>query len=100
MYKVKVKPGLKHGVKMTFFGGDELIVTQLEFEAFGDKFELVETLDSEPKDRTQFTTYESPAPTDSAIELAAELGVDLEKVNGTGKHGRILMSDVKRAAQE
>jgi len=34
--------------------------------------------------------------TNAAEELAAEHGVDLELVRGTGKRGRILQSDVER----
>lgn len=47
-----------------------------------------------------------PAPaveaTDSARELAAEAGLDLAAIEGTGKEGRILKSDVQKAikAQE
>lgn len=33
--------------------------------------------------------------TDAAIELAAELGIDLATVSGTGAGGRILISDVR-----
>jgi large subunit ribosomal protein L21 len=40
--------------------------------------------------------------TDSARELAAEAGIDLATIEGTGKEGRILKSDVQKAikAQE
>ena len=35
--------------------------------------------------------------TDAAVELAAEHGIDLAKVAGSGAEGRILVSDVKAA---
>jgi large subunit ribosomal protein L21 len=40
--------------------------------------------------------------TDSARELAAEAGIDLSTIDGTGKEGRILKSDIQKAikAQE
>lgn len=38
--------------------------------------------------------------TDSARELAAEAGIDLATLEGTGKEGRILKSDVQKAIKE
>jgi large subunit ribosomal protein L21 len=38
--------------------------------------------------------------TDSARELAAEAGIDLATIEGTGKEGRILKSDVQKAIKE
>ncbi|MDP2470571.1 MAG: 50S ribosomal protein L21 [Candidatus Palauibacterales bacterium] len=51
---------------------------------------------------------ETPAPqpaagfdvTDSARELAEEAGIDLASIEGTGKEGRILKSDVQKAIKE
>ena len=40
-----------------------------------------------------------PAPEKATRELAAELGVDLEEVEGSGKDGRIVQKDVKAAAK-
>jgi len=37
------------------------------------------------------------AATDTARELAAEAGIDLASIQGTGKEGRILKSDVQKA---
>jgi pyruvate/2-oxoglutarate dehydrogenase complex dihydrolipoamide acyltransferase (E2) component len=42
--------------------------------------------------------YEDIETTGAAAELAAELGVDLSTVEGTGKGGRITVSDVRAAA--
>ena len=44
--------------------------------------------------------YEDLETTGAAAELAAELGVDLSTVEGTGKDGRITKADVEKAAAE
>jgi 2-oxoglutarate dehydrogenase E2 component (dihydrolipoamide succinyltransferase) len=41
------------------------------------------------------STSEGPDATDSARELAAERGIDLSTVEGTGKDGRITQADVE-----
>ena len=42
--------------------------------------------------------YEDISVTGAAAELAAELGVDISTVEGTGKDGNITKADVQRAA--
>ena len=42
--------------------------------------------------------YEDISTTGAAAELAAELGVDLSTVKGTGKNGNITKADVQKAA--
>lgn len=42
--------------------------------------------------------YQDIETTGAAAELAAELGVDLSTLEGTGKGGRITVADVKTAA--
>lgn len=42
--------------------------------------------------------YEDISTTGAAAERAAELGVDLSTVEGTGKGGRITKADVEKAA--
>ena len=42
--------------------------------------------------------YEDLSVTGAAAELAAELGVDLSTVTGTGKDGNITKADVQKAA--
>lgn len=42
--------------------------------------------------------YEDISTTGAAAELAAELGIDLSIVEGTGKDGRITKADVEAAA--
>ncbi len=39
----------------------------------------------------------TPGPTDEAVELAAELGIDLGNVAGSGAKGRITKGDVQKA---
>lgn len=41
--------------------------------------------------------YEDIETTGAAAQLAAELGVDLSTIEGTGKDGRITVTDVKAA---
>lgn len=41
-----------------------------------------------------------PDATDSAIKFAADSGIDLTSVSGTGAGGRITLGDVKAAAGE
>jgi pyruvate/2-oxoglutarate dehydrogenase complex dihydrolipoamide acyltransferase (E2) component len=42
--------------------------------------------------------YEDIDTTGAAAELAAELGVDLATIEGTGKDGRVTKADVEKAA--
>jgi pyruvate/2-oxoglutarate dehydrogenase complex dihydrolipoamide acyltransferase (E2) component len=42
---------------------------------------------------------EGPKATDAARRKAAELGVDLAQIEGTGAGGRVLVTDVKKAAR-
>jgi pyruvate/2-oxoglutarate dehydrogenase complex dihydrolipoamide acyltransferase (E2) component len=42
---------------------------------------------------------EEPKATDAARRKAAELGVDLAQIEGTGAGGRVLITDVKKAAR-
>lgn len=41
---------------------------------------------------------QEPEATEAAVKLAAELGVDLGTLKGTGAEGRIIVSDVQAAA--
>lgn len=42
----------------------------------------------------------APDPTPDSVKRAEELGVDLSKVAGSGKDGRITVSDVEKAHQD
>ena len=42
--------------------------------------------------------YEDISTTGAAAQLAEELGVDLSRVEGTGKNGKITKADVEAAA--
>lgn len=44
--------------------------------------------------------YEDIDTTGAAAELAAELGVDLSDIEGSGKDGRITKADVEKAAAD
>jgi pyruvate/2-oxoglutarate dehydrogenase complex dihydrolipoamide acyltransferase (E2) component len=57
--------------------------------------EASETEDSETEDEG----VGEPIATDAARRKAKQLGIDLSQVEGTGAGGRILVGDVKRAAQ-
>ncbi len=68
-YKVRVKPNRTYGAKKSYKAGDELVVTEDEVRAFGDKLEVIETLDAS----------ESPAPEpvpEPAPKSEAEAQVD------------------------
>ena len=80
MRKVRVKAGCKYGAGAKHEAGTVLEVSEDEYIAFGDKFEEVD---------------EHPDATNGAVELAAELDIDLAAVVGTGKDGRILVGDVR-----
>ena len=43
--------------------------------------------------------YKDITTTGAAADLAAELGVDLSEVEGTGLHGKITKADVEKAAK-
>ena len=43
--------------------------------------------------------YKDISTTGAAADLAAELGVDLSEIQGTGLHGKITKSDVQAAAK-
>lgn len=43
---------------------------------------------------------EAPEATEAAVELAEEKGVDLSQVEGSGKDGKIIKSDVEAVAEE
>jgi pyruvate/2-oxoglutarate dehydrogenase complex dihydrolipoamide acyltransferase (E2) component len=57
-----------------------------------------ETPDQEAEDQASEDAGE-PDATDAARRKAEELGVDLTRIEGTGAGGRILVGDVRRAAQ-
>lgn len=42
---------------------------------------------------------EGMAPTEGALELAAELGLDISEIEGTGQEGRVTKEDVEKAAR-
>lgn len=44
------------------------------------------------------TTFVNPNATQGALDAAAELGVDLASVSGTGKGGKITKADVEAIA--
>ena len=49
----------------------------------------------EPQSENYFKDIQT---TGAAADLAAELGVDLSEVTGTGLHGKITKADVQKAA--
>jgi len=53
---------------------------------------------SSPAEAAAASESSSPDATDSARELAAERGIDLSDVEGTGADGRITKSDVEAAS--
>lgn len=104
MPRVRIKPGLSHrtldGLR---YGGDVIDVTDAEIASFGDKFEPLADDEKTPHQRIADSVMQVMATggivdaTDGARELAAEHGIPLVNVKGTGKDGRILISDVSAA---
>ena len=105
MPRVKVKPGLTHrtpdGIR---HGGKVIDVTEAEVVSFGDKFILPEE-EKTPHQRIVDSVMQVMATgnvdaTDGARELAAEHGIPLSTIKGSGKDGRVLISDVSAAIEE
>lgn len=84
----RVKPGLSHA---QYRGGDVFEASDEEWQAFGDKFEEVRRPRRRPPP-------EPPDVTDAALQLAAELRIDLDEVEGSGQDGRITIRDVRAYA--
>ena len=51
-------------------------------------------------ERRRHRKAEEHDATDRAFEVADELGIDLDEVEGSGADGRITVRDVQRAASE
>lgn len=51
-------------------------------------------------DDTDTTTHTDIDATDGARKAAAELGVDLAEIEGTGAEGRVTKADVEHAASD
>lgn len=47
----------------------------------------------------QETTSVNPYATTAALEAAAQLGVDINQIKGTGKDGAITKADIENAAK-
>ena len=78
----------------------ELATIKVADDRFRRGFRLI---NAEDFDEEVHTRYEAEAPgeepdaTDAAAELADEANLDLSTIEGTGKNGRILKSDVTDA---
>lgn len=101
LVKVQLKSKCKHrmpaldgGLGKEYGPGSVLKVTPDEVRDFGDKFDV---LHEEPKPVGPVVAEALPEvnATAGAIALAAEKGVDLAKVEGTGRDWRVLKSDVE-----
>ena len=63
-------------------------------EALANPFLDIEVASSEPE-----AEETKPMITEAAEKLAAETGVDLSQVSGTGKDGLVTVADVRKAAK-
>ena len=101
MTLVRIKPNLSHA---HYSAGDVFDASPSEMSAFGDKFEVLPppaplspppvVISSETVGQTA-TMREEVEATEKARRWAAEHGVDLENMTGTGRDGRITLADVK-----
>lgn len=112
MPRVQIKPGLMHrtpdGERR---GGDIIDVTDAEVVSFGDKFTLLDDEERTAHQRIVDGVAEvmgvgyiegvaDAVATDGARELAAERGIPLADMTGTGKDGRIIKADVEAVLHE
>lgn len=80
--------------------GDAVLLNVVEFKALNATGH-VSLLDDQPQRQSYMTRDMVADPpggvnaSESVAEYARELGVDLSKVEGTGKDGRILKSDIR-----
>lgn len=104
---VRVKEGCDYRTEAGLVdGGAVLEVTEAEAASFGDKFEPADApaleadgggaAGAEPEPASPPAATGALDVTDAARELAAEEGVDLYAVEGTGQDGRITVGDVRR----
>lgn len=73
-------------------------VMQRAFDSALRALEDAETLDDEARHEQERNRADQPDATDAARRRAAELGVDLSELVGTGSEGRITVKDVVSAA--
>lgn len=101
--ELRVKPGKRHYERrgerasrrlIRREAGDTFLGTETMLEHFGDRLERVRGASGPEPD-----VPESVNATDAAVELAAEHGIDMADVEGTGEDGRILKSDVEAAVE-
>jgi large subunit ribosomal protein L21 len=110
VYKMKRRKGYrrKQGHRQDF---TEILVREIELgsgksakpKAKADaekapKAEKAEKAEAKPKEAP--AVEGAPEITDAARELAEERGIDLSAVEGSGKDGRILKSDIDKAIKE
>lgn len=109
VFRYQVKPGYRHGRNKQFGPGDVVELTEFEAAGFADKLTKVGPVvaatvgvEAGPPDTDEDDEDESDSfdATDAAAELAAEHGVDLATVAGSGAGGRILVSDVEAVLVE
>lgn len=90
---VKVRVAKGQTVKV----GKTLMTVEVEADAETDAKPQADTLDA----KAQAAELDELVPAGpEARRLARELGVDLSRVQGSGKHGRITVEDVRAAADE
>ena len=109
---VKVKEGLKHRIAsdVVLEGGAEHLASDVELDAFGDKFDVL-AREVDPGIPSKIATavatdsvgveiVEIVNATNGARELAAEHGLVLSTVEGSGENGRITVKDVRKALDD
>lgn len=100
LFEYRVKPSCRHGKDRRYGPGDIVMLTEFEAEGFSDKLELVGPVPFTETESEEVALSEAIDATPAAVELAAELGVDLSNVSGSGAGGRILVKDIEAALDE
>lgn len=96
LFEYRVQEGRQFGRSNQYQADDVVVLTEHEAAPLGHVLEFVGPV----KEGDESKPSPSFDATQAALDTAAELGVDLSDVTGTGADGRILVGDVEAAVDE